>query len=256
MILDFLGEVAIIAAAGTMFLKFLDWILDKNAKEKINNWTTYVWNLLDDLKKTPIFGRFKTVKGKVGLSIALTICCLIISSFVILDVFFWTSGKVEQYTTVATTLLLVFFMNLILIKIAFWTSSANTALAFFIKFSAVLFVVILLGVGIFALPNKEIDWGEVISSPGFFDYKPPPTVREQLVSGVIMGFMSGVISSVICLWLLAALPPLIVLLSQIVLTCAEFIVRRIAEYEKGAVLGLSVVVGGLGAFLKFMAVGK
>ena len=51
-------------------------------------------------------------------------------------------------------------------------------------------------------------------------------------------------------WVMAALPLLVVYVLAMTLSSAEYLVRRIAEYKRGPLVAVSVVVGGVATLIK------
>jgi hypothetical protein len=56
----------------------------------------------------------------------------------------------------------------------------------------------------------------------------------------------------IIFWLVVALPLAVIYLASIILFCAEFLVRRIAEYPKGPIFAGSLLLGAISGVFRIM----
>jgi multidrug transporter EmrE-like cation transporter len=75
----------------------------------------------------------------------------------------------------------------------------------------------------------------------------PPAPGSAMSILGILGFFA---SMGLFAWAIAALPLLLVYLLAIILSCVEYLVRRVAEYKRGPVLAISVLVGGIVSLIK------
>lgn len=84
-------------------------------------------------------------------------------------------------------------------------------------------------------------------------------VRYPVSPGSISSALFGITAffgiMVTLAWIVAVLPLALVYLAAAILALVEFFVRRIAEYQRGAILAVSVLVGGAVAILRAFIVG-
>jgi len=71
-----------------------------------------------------------------------------------------------------------------------------------------------------------------------------PSVPGTLNMAFFSGILAFIASIGVLAWIVAVLPLALIYLLAAVLAVAEFVVRRVAQYPRGPVLALSVLIGG------------
>jgi hypothetical protein len=110
--------------------------------------------------------------------------------------------------------------------------------------------VILLALITLHIVARQLSSGEGFSSGEGEDYFLPERhspLGYLIISGIFWGPLLTVI---ITMWFIMAIPMTLALVAAGVLTVLEFFVRKLAEYPKGPILALNGVFVALGGFLK------
>jgi hypothetical protein len=197
----------------------LDLLLSSEQKAKLSDASVRLWNWLDEAKQVSFFEMLRPRKVRIVLSLAAAISML------------GTAASEYGYQDLALNLrspifaIGFFTAAIITFSIAAFTLSARTKLGLAVRTSICLAVLI--------VPLLVV----VYSSDG-------------LVAIVLFLAVWTLLVPFFFAWVVMFLPLAGIYLASALVHIAEFLMRRVAEYPKGVVLGLSVIVGSVAGLLK------
>lgn len=236
-----------------MSLSFVDWFLDKYTKIKIDNSVVDIWNWIDDIKSMPLTSRFKNANVARQAVFIIRLTCLLLSIFIINETSFFSSG----YETVVLYIfgIILCFITMFLSEFVFFkVAKISSTHVHYALFGVAICAVI--GIVAFSFQGSNDDWvSETISDPRFWD---PPTTdeinrRNSFSSIMYSALILSIVSSIITLSTMIAITLMFVVFTPAILYPLEFVIRRVAEYPKGSLLGLAVVCGGVATLAKHLS---
>ena len=238
-----------------MFFKFLDWLLDQPTKHLINQKVMSFWSFIDDLQRLPFLQRIREPKFQMYIRISIFVLTLSAVLFIVHGFAeILADGTIGMVLALLIGCIVSFGISWISIKILQRTARSSTISVYLAK-TAPIFLIGLVGVVTLYMwfagqPEPEINWQAVFSNSNPI---PSRSMADTLISEAMVAILAVILTIAILFWPLSVLAILSISLIAFALYVSEFIIRRIAEQDKGAIIGFSVVVGGVGAALKIFS---
>jgi hypothetical protein len=241
-----LSDIVLILSSFVGILALLDLLLSEQQKQMIQDQTIRFWAWLDELKKLRFADWFRNRPARILLGLmagAIVFTCVNpILLLPVLIMFSFATGEAGVF------ILVPLFIILLILMVLFWLWLGSRIIATLLRPSnkyrvigrAVIIGVLLLSMPIVSYLTFERlpeNWGSSL-----FVYIP------LLVTLLFVGF-GGVF--LLVYWAAAVIPLLFAYTATVLLYTLELVVRRIAEYPKGPILGISAGCAGVAAALKF-----
>jgi ABC-type xylose transport system permease subunit len=220
----------------------LNLLLSGQQKDRINDFVLRLWAFLDYAKGTPWLAWLRRFQA------------YILGASVVTGVFFiyWTIS--HRVPSIVPTLLSDIIFGVLLVIVCMWfgyriirqTLRARSLGRASLRATVYLVLVLLPS---FALIYVALHYQAELTHP-----PNPPTIFQAIwvilfIASVLLGFL------VLIFWAAIAIPLALAIVLAVVLAVIEFIVRRIAEYPPGPILGVSVLCGAIVAILKLLTGG-
>jgi hypothetical protein len=238
---DFFANIAIGGAGVAAFLTLLDWFLTDKQKEQLSLLSLRLWNWLDDVYRRRFLEWF--YKGRPQFVIAvLSVISYFILIFVVLDRFGVAAER--SLTDLPFTLSLILGTSLavgIFRPLLRWLSGSQSQLTYLSRLYAAIAAYVLIVVALFYV---GFSWVQTIS-----DSIPDWAAMPWLVCGLSVVITHGTFSM---LWSFLFATTISLFIAKIIVQASAFIMRRVAEADKGPVLAISALVGGIAALVKAM----
>jgi len=260
MIFDWIGDLSIAFASIVMLLKFLDWLLSAKVKASINQKIIETWDFLDGLQRLPFLQRLNDQGFQIYLSVFIIVVTFVL---VVVPVYQFVDWFKQGYTYNIIALVISgagsFLTGWITIRLIKWTARSPDVNIYFKKSIPLLLmgivVLMYLWFNIISVDQNaqfSKDFGAAFRN----EYRGPEPAKDGMQTfrdAMSLALVSTIGMAAIIFWPLSVLAIVSIWIMAFILYVLEFVVRRIAEQEKGAIVGIGVIVGGMGAVFKFLA---
>ena len=246
------ANVVIAGASLSLLMKSIDWALSDAQKKRLDRINLLIWNRLDDARRSSLFEYFKSRVFRILVYVS-TVLFQLWSVYLYIERYHddlyegdpeWLIPDLKVIVAlIAAGGLLVFLIAKSIITVGYWLSHAQTMQSYLFRSFLILFASVFLFVIAFVVGfvSGEIDF----------------SLRRDFDTGwvylldlfVWLGWVMFA-ALVAMLAVLALCLPLLIGICSVCLYTLEFVVRRLAEYPNGSVLGLSVLAGGTAALVK------
>jgi hypothetical protein len=221
-------NILIVAGALVALLGLVDFFLTERQKTWVETRAIAAWDRIDEMKKFPLTEWWR--RGRLWQWAVTLLCCAVFA-------YGWAlpnpSGQDPipgpPWLAFATVMMVAFIISRWVIDYLLpMLSPPPTSVAFWL-FPVVVGALTALGfVGLTRVP----------SAPGTFGI------------GAVSGILAFFGTMGLFAWVMAALPLLVVYLLAVSLSSVEYLVRRIAEYKRGPLVAVGVLVGGVATLIK------
>ena len=249
-----LANLVVFLSVSVAALAFVDFLLNDAQKKAVADSVTRMWDWLDEAKRVPLLDMARTRKSQ-RILLAIAICAVIAQYFAIWMLAerpeSWKHSPEEPSTqaanpAVALAIILGFVAMMLWLgrRLISMMLRGKTALQLFGRASLVFLLLslptlLIVGLAIYSEEALTPESRAAFEGSGFY-------VFFVVVAGVL-----AVSSGVLWLfWAAAAGLVLFIYVGSFCLYIAEFTMRRIAEYPKGAILAGSVALGSITALIK------
>jgi hypothetical protein len=250
---DVLGNIFMACSASVAILTLIDWALTKTQKDYLTDKAISFWVWLDDQSPLDYLKSFKDYKTQArtsliiqlfiagGMALSLTFSILagqLLSGQPLVDQFVKHFSWVVVGALAASVVMSLLIHPLILS----WITQGESSLVYFLK-STVSVSPFLLIVEIF--PNwvrEGFNFGASLNFPTFPDWHP--------IQSFGFGFLAASSSVLLFFWYINIVLMAVWIMSYIVFYTIRFVLLRVIDNPKGIVLGLSGLVGAVGAVIK------
>lgn len=222
-----IANIVIAATAFVAVLALADLFLAEHQKRRFSNQAVAAWDRIDEMTRFPLATWWREgPRWKWAITL---LCCFFFA-------YAWTLPHPSGQEPIRGPPWLVFaFYMMISVFIARWIidyvlpmlSPPPTSVVFWL-FPVALGVLTIFGF------------------LGLVRFSPPPVTLVATISAMLAFFGSMGIFA----WAIAALPLLVVYAFAATLSTLEYLLRRIAEYPRGPILAISIIVGSIAGVLK------
>jgi hypothetical protein len=218
----------------------LEVLLSEAQKNKLNNLVLRGWDVLDELKKRRLLDWVQTRRGRfVSIGVLLAVAFILPSELAM----FHRTGRIGLIEIVVSVL--IFGPGLWFgFTLSSWTLRAKTLFlavvraTFFIVVAYVAFRLLVSMENNFVLPILPS-----ITNPAL-GARVAILIMFATLAAIFFYFLS------IMFWLPIGIPLILIYLASTIIFIAEFVMRKLAEYPKGALVAIALILAALVALLR------